>query len=41
LGIPEVVRAFDENEGLFVRLLAGRKFQSVLNQHMGYWENRG
>ena len=40
LGITEVVRAFDEKESLFVRLLAGRKFQSVLNQHMGYWENR-
>jgi hypothetical protein len=40
LGIPEVVRAFDENESLFVRLLAGRKFASVLNQHMGYWEKR-
>lgn len=40
MGIPEVVRAFDENESLFVRLLAARKFASVLNQHMGYWEKR-
>jgi len=40
VGIPEIVRAFDENESLFVRLLAGRKFQNVLNEHMGYWEER-
>jgi hypothetical protein len=40
LGIPEVIRAFDEQENLFVRLLAGRKFQSVLKAHMGYWESR-
>lgn len=40
VAIPEIVRAFDENENLFVRLLAGRKFQNVLNEHMGYWEER-
>lgn len=40
LGIPEIVRAFEENESLFVRLIAGRKFQTVLNAHMGYWEER-
>jgi hypothetical protein len=40
LAIPDIVRAFDENETLFVRLVAGRKFESVLNLHMGYWEER-
>lgn len=40
LAIPEVVKAFDESESLFVRLLAGRKFETNLNQHMGYWEKR-
>lgn len=40
IGIPDVVRAFDEIESLFVRLFAGRKFHSVLQQHMGYWEQR-
>jgi hypothetical protein len=40
LSIPEVVRAFDESESLFVRLIAGRKFKSVLDKHMGYWEMR-
>jgi len=40
LSIPEVLRAFDEHHNLFVQLLAGRKFQNVLEQHMGYWEKR-
>jgi hypothetical protein len=40
LSIPEVVRAFDESSGLFVQLIAGRQFRSVLEQHMGYWEHR-
>jgi len=40
LSIPEVVRAFDETHNLFVQLIAGRKFQNVLQQHMGYWEDR-
>lgn len=40
LSIPDVVRAFDESHTLFVQLMAGRKFQNVLDQHMGYWEKR-
>jgi hypothetical protein len=40
LAIPDVEKAFDESESLVVRLLAGRKFHHVLNQHMGYWEKR-
>jgi hypothetical protein len=40
LSIPDVVRAFDESHNLFTQLLAGRKFQNVLEQHMGYWEKR-
>ena len=40
LGIPEVVRAFEEANSLAVRLLAGRKFHNVLDQRMGYWEKR-
>lgn len=38
LSIPDVVRAFDETHNLFVQLIAGRKFQETLEQHMGYWE---
>lgn len=40
IAIPEVVRTFAEVESLFVRLIAGRQFQSVLEHHMGYWEKR-
>lgn len=40
ISIPEVERAFDESHNLFVQLLAGRKFHSVLDKHMGYWEKR-
>src|SRR5258708_7514549 len=40
LSIPDVVRAFDETHGLFVQLIAGRKFRGVLEQHMGYWEKK-
>jgi len=40
LSIPDVVRAFDETQNLFVQLIAGRKFRNVLEQHMGYWEKR-
>ena len=40
LSIPDVVRAFDETQSLFVQLIAGRKFRNVLDQHMGYWEKR-
>jgi hypothetical protein len=40
LTIPEVVRAFDETNNLFVQLIAGRKFGQVLDRHMGYWEER-
>lgn len=35
LPIAEVVSAFEETESLLVRLLAGRKFHNVLDQHMG------
>ena len=38
--IPDVVRAFDETQSLFVQLIAGRKFRNVLEQHMGYWEKK-
>jgi hypothetical protein len=41
LSIPDVVRAFDETQNLFVQLIAGRKFRNVLEQHMGYWEKKG
>lgn len=40
LSIPDVVRAFDESHTLFVQLLAGRKFQNMLDKHMGYWQER-
>jgi hypothetical protein len=40
LSIADVVRVFDETQNLFVQLIAGRKFRSVLEQHMGYWEKR-
>jgi hypothetical protein len=40
LSIPDVVRAFDETHGLFARLIAGHAFRGVLEQHMGYWEQR-
>lgn len=40
LSIADVVRAFDETSNLFVQLVAGRKFRHVLDQHMGYWEQR-
>lgn len=40
LAIPEVVRAFEASESLLVRLVAGRKFHSVLERQMGYWEKR-
>lgn len=40
LSIPEVEQAFDETHSLFVQLFAGRKFRHVLEQHMGYWEQR-
>jgi hypothetical protein len=40
VGIPEVVHAFAESTNLAARLLAGHKFQSVLDQRMGYWEQR-
>lgn len=40
LGIPEVMRAFDATQSWFVQMLAGRKFQHVLDEHMGYWEKR-
>lgn len=38
LSIPDVLRAFDETQILFVRLIAGHKFHNVLQQRMGYWE---
>jgi hypothetical protein len=40
LSIPDVVRAFDDTQNLFVQMIAGRKFRNVLEQHMGYWEKR-
>ena len=40
LPIPDVVRAFDDTQNLFVQMIAGRKFRNVLEQHMGYWEKR-
>lgn len=40
LAIPDVVRAFEDNNSLFVQLIAGRKFRHVLDQHMRYWEER-
>jgi hypothetical protein len=40
LSIPDIVRAFDETQNLFTQLITGRKFQNVLEQHMGYWEKR-
>ena len=40
LSIPEVTRAFDATQSWFVQLLAGRKFHQVLDEHMGYWEQR-
>jgi hypothetical protein len=41
LSIPDVVRAFDDTQNLFVQMIAGRKFRNVLEQHMGYWEKGG
>jgi hypothetical protein len=40
LSIPDVVRAFDETQSLFVQLIAGRKFRNVLEQHIGRKESR-
>jgi hypothetical protein len=40
LAIPDVVRAFEDTHGLFARLVAGHAFRDVLEQHMGYWEQR-
>lgn len=40
LTIPEVRQAFDETQGWVVQMLAGRQFQHVLDEHMGYWEKR-
>ena len=40
LAIPDVVRAFEQTQGLFARLIAGHAFRDVLEQHMGYWEQR-
>lgn len=40
LSIPEVLQAFEATQSLAVRLVAGGKFRHVLEQHMGYWENR-
>jgi hypothetical protein len=38
--IPDVMRAFEATHSRLVQIVAGGKFQSVLQQHMGYWEDR-
>ena len=40
LPIPDVMRAFDATHSRLVQLVAGGRFQHVLQQHMGYWEER-
>jgi hypothetical protein len=40
LAIQDVVQAFDQTHDLFAQLIGGRKFQNVLEQQMGYWEQR-
>ncbi len=40
LAIPEVVKIFNDTVNPVARLIAGRKFQSVLDKRMGYWETK-
>jgi len=40
LSIPDIIRAFDEMPNRPTQLIDGRKFRNVLEQQMGYWEER-
>ncbi len=40
IGIPEVIAAFNAQVPALARLIAGRRFRRVLDQRMGYWEQR-
>jgi hypothetical protein len=40
MAIPDVMRAIDATHSRLVQLVAGGRFQHVLQQHMGYWEER-
>jgi hypothetical protein len=40
LAVPDVMRAFEATHSRLVQLVAGARFQHVLQEHMGYWEER-